>query len=215
MINQSVLEASDLQCVRGQRRLFRDLHCRLESGSILQIRGENGSGKTSLLGILCGLRLPECGEVRWNGVPIADDRPEYYRSLAYLGHRDALKGELTPVENLDAAAAVRAHAARPNRSSREALHHLNLGDCLDLPCRMLSAGQRQRVALAGILRSAGGIWILDEPAAALDAAGIRLLEMMIDEQIAVGGMVVFTSHRELALSGRRRQPQQLHLQRFR
>ena len=178
---------------------------------MLQILGENGAGKTSLLRILCGLSLPESGEVRWNGVPILNNRPDYYRALAYFGHRTALNGELTPVENLDAAFALSARAT--DLSGREALERLALGDCLDLPCAILSAGQRQRVALARVLRCPGGIWILDEPAAALDQAAIRLLEEILEQQVAAGGMVVFTSHRELALSGP--PPQQLHLDRFR
>ncbi len=177
---------------------------------MLQIRGENGAGKTSLLRILCGLSLPEAGEVRWNGAPILRSRPDYHRALAYLGHRAALNGALTPPENLATAAATLS-AEPPALPPRAALGRLALEDCLDLPCGVLSAGQRQRVALAALLLRPGGLWILDEPATALDEAAIRLLEQLLGEQVAGGGMVVFTSHRELALAP---PPQQLHLAQF-
>ena len=176
---------------------------------MLHIRGENGSGKTSLLRLLCGLSLPEAGEVRWNGAPIVRHRADYHRALVWLGHRTALKGELTPVENLEAAGALAGGALAA--TAEEALRRLGLGDCLRLPCAALSAGQRRRAALAGALCRPGGVWLLDEPAAALDESAICLLEQMLEEQVAGGGMVVFTSHRELAL---KRPPQQLHLAAF-
>ena len=175
---------------------------------MLQIRGENGCGKTSLLRLLCGLSLPEAGEVRWNGAPILKARPDYHRALAWLGHSTALKSELTPPENLALAGALAGNTAL---SASDALQRMGLRDCLHLPCGALSAGQRQRAALAGIMRRPGGIWILDEPAAALDETAIGLLEQMLEEQVAGGGMVVFTSHRELALN----RSQQLHLEQFR
>ncbi len=224
---------------------------------MLQIHGENGAGKTSLLRILCGLRQPESGRVCWNGMPIVQNRPDYHRALAYLSHNTALKAELTPLENLDVAQALSAQvlpgdAGLPggmrvdvredlrtdlqagtradtrtdgqagtrsdaptsrNEASRAALHRLGLHDCLDLPCRILSAGQRQRVALARIALRRGGIWILDEPATALDQTSLRLLEQMLEEQVATGGMVVFTSHRHLTLNAP--PPQPLFLERFR
>ena len=171
---------------------------------MLQIHGENGCGKTSLLRLLCGLSLPEAGEVRWNGAPILKARPDYHRALSWLGHSTALKSELTPPENL-------ALAGNTALSATDALQRMGLRDCLHSPCGALSAGQRQRAALAGIMRRPGGIWILDEPAAALDEAAIGLLEQMLEAQVAGGGIVVFTSHRELALS----RSQQLHLEQFR
>ena len=209
----ATLEAAGLECVRGRRALFHDLHFRLDAGAMLHVRGENGAGKTSLLRLLCGLSLPESGEVRWNGAPILQTRPDYYRDLAYLGHRTALNRELTPPENLNAARALGGRAA--TLSSLDALHQLGLDDCLNLPCGILSAGQRRRVALAGILLRPGGIWILDEPATALDQTALGLLAQMLGEQIAAGGMVVFTSHRELVPHGAQGQPEQINLARFR
>lgn len=209
-LQASGLECVGLECVRGERTLFRNLHCTIEAGAMLQICAENGAGKTSLLRILCGLSVPECGEVLWHGMPIVKHRAEYYRTLAYCGHSTALNGELSALQNLDAA---RALWARPiAMSSRTALQRLALYDGIEQPCRLLSAGQQQRVALARILLRRGGIWILDEPATALDESAIQLLEQMLVEQVAGGGMVIFTSHRHLRLRGM--QPTQLHLAQF-
>ena len=199
----SGLECVGLECVRGRRSLFRGVRFRVGAGEMLQIRGENGAGKTSLIRLLCGLSLPESGEVRWGGVPILKNRPDYYHSLAYLGHRTALNGDLTPPENLIAAHALSGRAAA--FSVYEALQKLGLDDCIHLPCGVLSAGQRRRVALAGMLLRPGGIWILDEPAGALDESALCLLEQMLGDQIAAGGMVIFTSHRELSPRGVRAQ----------
>ncbi len=207
------IEVVDLECLRGYQSLFRNLHCRLESGAILNIRAKNGVGKTSLLRILCGLSYPEKGEVRWNNVPISQCRAEYHRVLAYCGHQVPLNDALTPLENLDAARALwaRPPALSSPLSALDALQYVALGDYSSLPCRRLSAGQRQRVGLAAMWLRPGGLWILDEPTAALDADGITLLEQMLEAQIATGGMVIFTSHRELTLGT---QPQILHLHTF-
>ncbi len=213
-IAAATLEAAGLECVRGRRALFHDLHFRLDAGAMLHVRGENGAGKTSLLRLLCGLSLPESGQVRWNGAPILQTRPDYYRDLAYLGHRTALNRELTPLENLNAARALSGRDTAP-ASARDALHQLGLDDCINLPCGILSAGQRRRVALAGILLRPGGIWILDEPATALDQTALGLLAQMLGDQVAAGGMVVFTSHRELTPRGVQGQPEQINLAQFR
>lgn len=205
-----MLEATGLECVRGHRRLFTGLHCKLESGDLLQIHGENGAGKTSLLRLLCGLSLPEAGEVRWNGAPLAGNRPDFHRAAAYLGHRTSLSGDLSALENLRTARALSGRGAEI--SCTEALRRMGLGDCLRLPCRALSAGQRQRAAIAGLLLRPGGVWLLDEPATALDQHAIRQLDDIIQAQAAGGGMVVFTSHRELAAGGA--PVRQLHLADF-
>jgi len=196
-----MLEAVDLECVRGARRLFLGLGCRLGRGDILHVRGANGAGKTSLLRILCGLSLPAAGEVLWGGAPLADCRAEFHRALVYLGHRDALPGDLSALQNLRAACALAGRAALVSECA-EALARMGLGDCLRLPCRALSAGQRRRAAIAGLWLRRGGVWILDEPAAALDAAAVADLQAMLRAQTADGGSVIFTSHRELAADAR-------------
>ena len=171
------LAASGLACVRGRRGLFSGVEFALDGGAALRIRGANGAGKTSLLRLLCGLSLPESGAVFWRGAPISACRAAYHRALVYLGHSDALNGDLTAPENLKVARALRGVGA--DADTGEALRRLGLGDYLHLPCGALSAGQRRRVALAGVALRRGGIWILDEPATALDDAGVALLEAML------------------------------------
>ena len=199
------LEVSGLECVRGHRSLFRDLHFRLDAGSVLHVRGANGAGKTSLLRLLCGLSLPEAGEIRWNGAPLLKHRAHYHRALAYLGHRPALKDELTAAENLAVVGALSARSAGSAGAGTptpwEALWQLGLENCLHLPCGVLSAGQRRRVALAGILLRPGGIWILDEPAAELDENALQFLTEMLGAQAVAGGLAIFTSHRDLTPPG--------------
>lgn len=196
-----MLEAVDLECARGARRLFAGLHCKLARGDILHIRGPNGAGKTSLLRILCGLSAPAAGAVLWRGAPAAGN-PDFHRALAYLGHRDALHADLSALENLRAAQAVAGRAGL-DADCAAALRRMNLGDCLRLPCRALSAGQRRRAAIAGLLLRPGGVWLLDEPATALDDAARRQLESILQTQAAGGGSVIFTSHRDLAVDARR------------
>jgi len=200
--SRPTLEATGLECVRGHRRLFTGLHCKVQSGDLLQICGDNGAGKTSLLRLLCGLSLPEAGEVLWGGAPLAGNRPDFNRAAAYLGHRTALNGDLSALENLRAARALSGRSAQI--SCTEALRRMGLGGCLSLPCRALSAGQRRRAAIAGLLLRPGGVWLLDEPATALDQHAIGQLQDIMRAQAANGGMVVFTSHRELAAGRARR-----------
>src|ERR1051325_5073821 len=105
-----MLEAINLTCIRGTRRLFRDLNFAVQPGDLIELRGPNGSGKTSLLRILCGLAGPAAGEVLWNGKNIRSLGEEYFSSVAYLGHQNAVKDELTAIENLRIASAVAGNA---------------------------------------------------------------------------------------------------------
>ena len=192
-----MLKAINLTCTRGDRRLFHNLHCAAAAGSALHIRGDNGAGKTSLLQILCGLRRPQAGEVHWHGRPIHQQRAEFVNHLAYLGHDDALHGDLTAYENLTAANMLAANSR--DRSIADALRRFNLPSAARAS-RFLSAGQKQRIALARVWRQPRGVWILDEPATNLDAYGIRILETMLNEHLDAGGAAIFTSHREIKLS---------------
>jgi heme exporter protein A len=190
----TMLEAQHLECTRGERTLFSGLNLSLGSGRLLQVGGANGSGKTSLLRILCGLLTPSQGEVRWNGAPAARHRDEFNRDMAYLGHLNGLKDELTPAENLETAAGLSGRAS--DRKSRlDALEALGVARQADLPVRHLSQGQRRRVALARIaLAKAAPLWILDEPFNALDAQAVAQVEKMLAEHVAQGGMVVMATH---------------------
>jgi heme exporter protein A len=194
-----MLEARELECVRGDRRLFHGLRLRLEPGELLYLHGHNGSGKTTLLRTLCGLMQPAAGEILWQGANIHAAREDYARALLYLGHKNGLKGDLTAEENLRLAATF---GGRPldREAAWEVLARLGLRGHEDLPARVLSQGQQRRVALARLLALPAPLWILDEPFTALDAAAVSLLQQVIGAHVAAGGLVLLTTHQEVSLT---------------
>lgn len=197
-----MLEAADLECVRSGKTLFGGLSFSLKEGELLRIAGANGSGKTSLLRILCGLLAPSGGEVRWNGSGIRRLGEEYATQLVYLGHAPAVKDELTPTENLDIACRL-AGLQASTKDIQGALDRFGLSG-KDLPTKKLSQGQRRRAALARLaLSGAIPLWLLDEPFSALDAAAARLTEDLIAQHAARGGAVVYTTHQEVSISATR------------
>jgi len=192
-----MLEARQLECTRGERRLFRGLSFRLGRGQLLRVAGANGSGKTSLLRIMCGLLAPSAGELRWQGQPIRAQREEYCRSLVFIGHLNALKDDLTALENLQVAAALGGMPADAARMLA-GLDRFGVAHCAELPAKVLSQGQRRRVALARLaLSPAVPLWILDEPFSALDVGAVVELERLLGAHLASGGMVVLTTHQEV------------------
>lgn len=192
-----MLEARQLECTRGDRRLFSRLSFRLSRGQLLRVAGANGSGKTSLLRIMCGLLAPSAGELRWQGRPIRAEREEYCRNLAFVGHLNALKDDLTPVENLQVAAVLAGMPADTGRMLA-GLDRFGIAHCADLPTKVLSQGQRRRAALARLaLSPAVPLWILDEPFSALDVGAVVELERLLAAHLASGGMVVLTTHQEV------------------
>ncbi|MCY4297360.1 MAG: cytochrome c biogenesis heme-transporting ATPase CcmA [Gammaproteobacteria bacterium] len=198
---QPLLEVRALGCERGGRLLFRDLEFSLEAGQVLQVRGGNGSGKTTLLRIICGLNDGYTGELRWRGAAIAGRRDEFHAELLYLGHRVAVNRVLTPLENLRWSCRLRGRA--DDGRIRSALAEMGLGGYEDSPCHALSAGQYQRVALAGLLLAKAGLWVLDEPFTTLDTGGVALLEQLVAEHAENGGAVLITTHHRLSLPGLR------------
>jgi heme exporter protein A len=195
-----MLEARELEATRGNVTLFRGLGFTLGPGALLRVTGANGSGKTSLLRALCGLLMPAAGEVRWNGADIRVLREEYWKNLAYVGHADALKDDLTVEENLAINCALAGLGISPSRS-RVALASFGLAGRERLPARALSQGQRRRAALARLAVSeALPLWILDEPFAALDMAAVERVQQLAGEHLASGGMVVLTSHQEARIT---------------
>ena len=196
-----MLEASQIECVRGNRRLFRDLSFRLEAHQALRVRGENGSGKTSLLRIVAGLSPAESGSVSWNDGNIRALGEDYLCDLLFLGHSNGLKDDLSPIENLRYAL-VLAGVVADEAALRAALAEQALTAIADLPVKLLSQGQKRRVALTRLSFSAEKpLWILDEPFTALDAVSVERLAKAITKQLQRGGMVMFTTHQEVALPG--------------
>ncbi len=193
-----MLSAIEIECIRGTRRLFAGVSFTLEPGECLSLQGPNGSGKTSLLRILCGLARPESGEVRWNAEPIAALAEEYRAALAYCGHANALKDDLTPSENLRAAAALAGQPASL-AEARAALEALGVSHLDALPVRALSQGQKRRVALARLAIAERRLWILDEPLTSLDVGAAATLAALVDEHLGRGGIAVLTSHQPIEL----------------
>lgn len=193
-----MLQADNLVITRGERVLAQELSLRLEPGQVLYVRGRNGSGKTTLLRTLAGLTLPEVGEVAWRGRDIRRDNGVFRSELLFLGHQAGLKAQLSPLENLESLRRL-----RPNRAAQagQALAALGLTEVAHLPCAVLSAGQRRRVALARLLCEEARLWILDEPFTALDTAAVEQLSRNIDAHLAVGGLAILTSHQPLDLAG--------------
>jgi len=189
--------ARDLTCIRDDRTLFSELNFTLGRGQALVLEGENGSGKTSLLRILCGIRLPEAGKVLWAGEDIFKLGPEYHQHIAYLGHRDGNKLDLTPQENLRMAQGL--GKARPEVAVDDALQRVGLYGFEDVPTRNLSAGQQRRLAIARLLVTEATLWILDEPFTSLDRQGIKHVEALFDAHLANGGMAAMTTHHRVDL----------------
>ncbi|MFT3848732.1 MAG: cytochrome c biogenesis heme-transporting ATPase CcmA [Propionivibrio sp.] len=194
-----MLEVSNLECIRGERSLFAALGFRLEAGEMLHLQGTNGSGKTSLMRILCGLAHPAAGEVRWRGEAIGALGEDYRRELCYLGHHNAIKDELTPLENLLAAVHL-ADEALNEGAALDALELVGLVGREELACRYLSQGQKRRVALARLVNERRALWILDEPYVALDAAAIELVAGLIGAHLRRGGLAVLTTHQAVAVA---------------
>lgn len=197
------LHAHRLACIRGDLQLFSDIDFEIGAGDALQVAGANGSGKTSLLRMLCGLSAPADGEVRWGGRNIGKLREEFTSKLIYIGHANGVKDDLLAWENLVVATTL-AGVPVSSDDAHEALEQLGLGRAADLPTRALSQGQRKRVALARLsLGTAMPLWILDEPFTALDRSAVAALRGTIDRHLADGGMVIYTTHQEIELAAKR------------
>jgi heme exporter protein A len=195
-----MLEARNLACQRGDRMLFSGLNLTLSPGELLQVAGPNGSGKTSLLKILCGISGPIEGEVRWAGENARKLGEAFRENLLYIGHHNAVKEDLTALENLRIAATL---AGEPltEEQALDALDRIGLPGREYLPAKALSQGQKRRVTLARLLVSQAPLWILDEPLTALDVKAIALIQSRLAEHLAGGGMVALTTHQPIEVPG--------------
>lgn len=196
-MNPPELRAEQIHLWRGDRHVLRGVSCAITGGRGLQVTGPNGAGKTSLLRTLIGLMRAESGRVLWNGLDTNEDARAFHAQLAYLGHDAPLKADLTAQENLWFACGVRRAVSREEVSS--ALERVGATAFADRACRTLSAGQRRRVALAGLLLASVPLWVLDEPVTNLDAEGQALVTRLIESHLSSGGLVIAAVHHSLGL----------------
>ena len=203
-----MLTLDSVACTRGARRLFGGITHSIAPGELLRVQGPNGAGKTSLLRMLCGLLAPTEGRILWRGEKLSTQRDTFGRDLVYLGHAAALKDELSPLENLLDACALGGHSTDA-AAALAALRQAGLRGHERTAARRLSQGQRRRSALARLALCEAPLWVLDEPFNALDAAATAWLSGLIEAHLQRAGMVVLTSHQEVALSAAQQQVLQL------
>ena len=191
------LTVKNLACWRNEQALFEGLNLSLSPENVLFLQGENGSGKTSLLRILCGFRLADEGEISW-GNQSTSSLPEYFSNISYVGHKNGIKDELTVEENLNL---MRSMATASDIKTEEVLKQIGLFKRADVLTRLLSAGQKRKLALARLMMTNNSFWVLDEPFTSLDKASVGFFESLIKQHINKGGMLILTSHHEIDLSG--------------
>jgi heme exporter protein A len=183
---------------RGDRHVLQGVSAQIQPQELLHISGPNGTGKTTLLRVVSGLLRPEQGSVTWLGQSIAAIRTDYQAVLAYASHEPALKGDLTALENLRFAVGLKRRVTVDEL--RAALARTGVAGCADLPARVLSAGQRRRVAMARVLAMRATVWLLDEPYTNLDAAGSGLISELLQTHVAGGGLALVVAHQELKVN---------------
>jgi heme exporter protein A len=194
-----MLLLKNLACMRSGRRLFQGLNCEVPAGQLLRVQGANGAGKTSLLRIICGLLEPSEGQASWCGQSISTLQEDLGRQMIYLGHAAALKDDLSALENLQAASALGGQALSAVQA-RAALAAAGLRGFDSTPVRRLSQGQRRRSALARLVHGHyAALWVLDEPFNALDTGATAWLAELVKARVHGGGVVVLTSHQDVAV----------------
>lgn len=191
------LAADRVHVWRGDRHVLQGVSLGVRPAELLHVSGPNGAGKTTLLKVISGLLRPEQGSVTWLGQPIGRNRAQYQSVMAYSAHEPALKADLTALENLHFAVGLKRRAEM--KELRGSLERTGVARCADLPARVLSAGQRRRVALARILAFNASVWLLDEPYANLDTAGAALVSDLLQEHVEGGGLALVVAHRDLTL----------------
>src|SRR6267142_3519533 len=182
---------------RGDRHVLRGVSLDAHPGELMHVSGPNGTGKTTLLRVVSGLLRPEKGSIAWRGRPIAATATEYQCALAYASHEPALKSDLTALENLRFSVGLKRRVTVSEL--RASLDQTGVAACADLPARVLSAGQRRRVAMARVLAMSASLWLLDEPFTNLDAAGTDLLRSLLQSHVERGGLALVVAHHDLKL----------------
>lgn len=195
----SSLIVKNLSCQRGYNQLFKNLSFQVNSGDILRITGTNGSGKTSLLKILAGLSTQESGDIYLDNFYVRSQA--YQNQIFYLGHLSALSAELTSIENLKFLTQLQGDVNQ--QQLFQALEKVGLKGYEEELCAKLSAGQKRRVILAGLMLSQASIWLLDEPFTALDPQGVKIVEAWIQQHCQQGGICLFTTHQDSALENQK------------
>lgn len=191
------LDVKNLACLRNDHVLFEGLNLSLSPANVLFLEGENGSGKTSLLRILCGFRIADEGDITWDNQSTSSF-PEYFENISFVGHKNGLKDELTVEENLNL---MRSVATASDIKTEEVLKQIGLFKKADVLSRLLSAGQKRKLALARLMMTNNSFWVLDEPFTSLDKASVAFFESLIKQHINKGGMLILTSHHDIDLSG--------------
>jgi heme exporter protein A len=201
MNSAAVLRVDEVHVWRGERHVLQGVSLQAARGELLHVSGPNGAGKTTLLRVISGLLRPESGAVTWLGAAIAHARAEYQQALAYASHEPALKSDLTALENLRFMVGLRRRVTP--RELHAVLERTGVADCAALPARVLSAGQRRRVAMARILACGAPLWLLDEPYTNLDVAGSHLRSSLLEEHVTGGGLALVVAHHALEFAGTR------------
>ena len=197
-MSQALLQAVNVACERGGRSLFQPISFSLAAGAAMHLQGDNGAGKTTLLRSLSGLSPLAQGEVLWRGEPTSTAASDFKREMLYLGHALGLKDELTALENVQLNAAM-AGQTLGREQALQALASQGLKSRAHLPLRVLSQGQKRRVALARLQVAQATLWLLDEPFVALDTEAVQALQLLLQQHLAKGGALVFTSHQAVDL----------------
>ena len=195
-----MLTVDHLSCSRGDRTLFDGLSFAVAPGQVMAMTGSNGSGKTTLLRTVCRLAPVDEGTISWQGQDIGSIADQYLAQVLYIGHRNALKDDLTPGENLAALARLGGTESEPGKVEG-ALDAVGLGRAVSrLPARVLSEGQKRRVALARLWCESRPLWILDEPFTALDVSSVQLLRQRMQRHLDDGGLILTATHEPVGLS---------------
>lgn len=190
-----MLIVESVSCVKQERCLFEDISFQVDAGDILQLEGQNGAGKTSLLRILSGFSMPEHGRILWREQDIHKESEAFLDELLVIGHKTGVNGQLSALENVAFWSETRGYYSPEN--TYELLAKLGLVGLEDMPVRMLSAGQQRRVALARLWSNDAAIWMLDEPFTAVDKSGVKLLQARFKEHLQSGGSIILTTHQDL------------------